>query len=437
MKGTNRQHLPPTSRAGVWVRTLATYDVFPAFSARVRRVVYSPLGVLSLAALTALMCGVFLHAHGYVLGGSVVAVILLGVSWPWVSLCGLHGCIAFGRTRGVEGEPVEVCLTLTNRLPWAVHGLAVHGGANAGAEAMQPSVTIAGAPRRRTSRCRWMFTPARRGVYPLASPLVTTGFPFGVWENRRSLSVAAPLLVWPRSFPVGPVPLVSGDQLVEGNVSRNKVGSNGDVLGVRPYRRGDSPRRIHWGQSARHDRLIVCELQANARPVVQLVLDVEQAVHAGQGPDSSREWAIRIVASLVKGWLGAGVEIGAAWNGRCIPASSGAQQLTLLLDGLAELPDTAGPPLADVLADPACRSFTTGLQVIVTTDRAVNRLDLPRNESAQQRWVILQVEGFAGAGSSMAPHKRPLGIRPWLLIDTPSRIPSLLAGGWKEARHGS
>jgi uncharacterized protein (DUF58 family) len=230
--------------------------------------------------------------------------------------------------------------------------------------------------------------------------------------------------------------MVGGDRQVEGNVSRNKVGSNGDVLGVRPYRRGDSPRRIHWGQSARHDRLIVCELQANARPVVQLVLDADPAVHVGHGPESSREGAIRIVASLAKGWLAAGVEVGAVWNGQVIPAASGPKQGNALLDALARLPDTSGTPLRETLSVAACHSFTDGLQVIVTTDAGVNRAtDGPVEQ--YQRWVVLQVEGFLGIAAQPVARPARLSIRPWLLIDTPEQIPLLLRGGWKEALHGS
>ncbi len=119
---------------------------------------------------------------------------------------------------------------------------------------------------------------------------------------------------------------------VEGNVSRNKIGTTGDVLGVRPYRRGDSPRRIHWGQSAKHDRLIVCELQSNARPVIQLVLDTDPRIHCGTGTNGSREWAIRIVASLAKGWIESGAQVGLACaNVELPPASGVAQSMSFLM----------------------------------------------------------------------------------------------------------
>jgi uncharacterized protein (DUF58 family) len=439
MSQTNRHHLSMPSRFVFWLRGVATYDFFPDFSAKVRRLLYNPLGILILAALAALVCGAFLHAQGFVLFGSVVAVIVPGVSWPWLSLRGLRGSISFERARAVEGESVEACLTLRNHLPWAAYGLAVRAGRRdqaAHAQEDEPSVSIASAPRLRTARCRWLFKPLQRGIYPLSTPLLTTGFPFGLWENKRLLSVESSLIVWPRTYPVGPVPPVSGDQQVEGNVSRNKVGTNGDVLGVRPYRRGDSPRRIHWRQSARHDRLIVCELQANARPVVQLVLDADPTVHVRDGQDGSREWAIRIVASLAKGWLAAGVEVGAGWNGQIIPAASGSKQVNALLDALAMLPHTVGTPLSEMMRSPPCRSFAEGLQVFVTTDVGVNRATDGRVQE-HQRWVVLQTQGFLGVAAQPAANPPILAIHPWLLIDSPESVPCLLHGGWKEAFHGS
>jgi uncharacterized protein (DUF58 family) len=433
------------------LRALATYDLFPEFSATVRRLLYNPLGVLLVAALTALLCGMFLHAQGFVLFGGVLAVIVLGIAWPWLSLRGMHGIISFERVRVCEGDRVEVRLTLCNRLPWSAWGLAVRDGFTPSTTpnaATPPVATIASAPRRRTARCHWSLVLPCRGVYPLVVPRLTTGFPFGLWENRRPLSVEVPLIVWPRTFPAGPVPLVSGDQQVEGNVSRNKVGSNGDVLGVRPYRRGNSPRRIHWGQSARHDRLIVCELQANARPVTQLVLDADRRVHAGDGADSSRERTIRIVASLAKAWLEAGAQVSAVWNGEVLPPASGQRQLHRLLDSLARLADSPGPSLAETLGNPACRGFTDGLQVIVTTDAALRRSHkrpaceptsgpLVATANDQQRWIVLRTAAFSDCRSRSAGPPPDLACRPWLWIDSMECVPALLRGGWKEAQHGT
>jgi uncharacterized protein (DUF58 family) len=206
------------------------------------------------------------------------------------------------------------------------------------------------------------------------------------------------------------------------------------MLGVRPYRRGDSPRRIHWGQSARHDRLIVCELQSNSRPLIQIVFDADPRVHAGTGPDSSREWAIRIVASFAKGWLEEGAQVGLAWGGHDIPPASGQGQLHKILDALAGLPDQCDKPLAEVLSCPRCRGFRDGLQVIVTTDRAHAHQSCGSCEAEDQRWVVLKARAFGESATPSACGNCP---SPWLLIESADTVPALLLGGWREARHGS
>lgn len=415
-----------------WLRRIATYDFSPEFSAKVRRFFFRPLGILLLAAGASLLCGLFLHAQGFVLFGGVVAIVALGVIWPWLSLCGLTGKLEFEQVRATEGENVGVKFTLRNSLPWTAWGLALKGGFDAlPGEAV---VGIASAPRRRTSLCRWRFQPNHRGVYPLGPSKLTTGFPFGLWENGRVVGVEAPLIVWPKTFPVGPIPPVGGDRQVEGNVSRRKVGTNGDVLGVRPYRRGDSPRRIHWAQSARHDRLIVCELQSNSRPVIQLVLDADERVQVGTGADSSWEWSIRIAASFAKGWLADGAQVGLAWGDDGIPPASGQAQLHRILDALAGLQPSATKRLGDVLACPKCRGFRDGLQVIVTTDRSHVHDGCGACETEDQRWVILKSSGFSERLALAPCGDDP---EPWLTVESPRIVPALLKGGWREARHGS
>ncbi len=421
-------------QAGVLLTALASYDFLPQFSARVRTWFYNPLGVLLAVAVVAMLCGFFVHPQSFILLGGVGSVIAFGVSWPWLSMRGLRGAISFGAGRVRESESVDVSMALHNRWFWPAWGLFVRGGFDGSAHGSKDASSVAAvpaAPGRTALRCEWKFVPRRRGVYPRTAPQLATGFPFGLWESRRTIRVESPLLVWPRTLPVGPVPQVSGECQLDGNVSRSKVGSNGDVLGVRPYRRGDSPRRIHWGQSARHDRLIVCELQSNARPLVQLILDADADVHVGAGADSSREWAIRILASLAEGWLEEGVEVSGLWNDTFIPSSAGAGQARTILDSLACLPDSS-PKLVELLQHPACRSFSQGLQIIVTTDLALAKMGRVHS-SEDQRWVVLCSRAF----DEKVPALDSLPVKPWLLIENIDAIGETLRTGWVEARHGS
>lgn len=162
---------------------------------------------------------------------------------------------------------------------------------------------IACLPGWRRSELNWSTVPPLRGEYPREKPAVECGFPFGLWRSRIEVGVSKQLIVWPKTFSVGPIPEAAGDRQLEGSAPRNRAGVSGDFLGVRPYRRGDSLRRIHWGHTAKHDRPIVCELQSTALPWIQLVVDTDAAVHAGQGAQSSVEWSIRVAASFVEDWL--------------------------------------------------------------------------------------------------------------------------------------
>jgi uncharacterized protein (DUF58 family) len=421
------------------IRRWLEHDYFPVAERLLRRFLYNPLGCLCLAATTAFLCGLFVHPHGYILFAGLIATLILGVLWPWIGLRGLAGQLEFARQRIKEGEAVDVSLIVRNRLPWAAWGLAVRGGfaekSPRGSKGPpSPAASLAIAPARKTATSNWLFTPPARGVYPMQRSWLCTGFPFGLRESKRSLVIAKPLIVWPTTFPVGPAPPSEGENRIEGTVSRSKVGTNGDVLGVRPYRRGDSPRRIHWTQSARHDRLIVCELQSNARPFVQLVLDLDPAAHRGTGPNSSREWSIRVFASFAEGWLAEGVPIEAVIGGNVLSAASGSRQLHAIMDALARIGDEPQPALQELLASPACSKQASGVQVVITSDNAIASVPEIQLANRNRRFVSLNADSFT-EGASLTAAARPTAV--WLWLDASERIPSLLRHGWKEALHGS
>ncbi len=78
------------------------------------------------------------------------------------------------------------------------------------------------------------FVPACRGEYPSRQPRVVCGFPFGLWEASRPLDVAAPLLVWPRTFPVAAMPETEGSHASDGLATRDRAGHSGDPRGSVP-----------------------------------------------------------------------------------------------------------------------------------------------------------------------------------------------------------
>lgn len=368
-----------------------------------------------------------------------MALIAIGLAWPWFTLRTVRLWIAFARDRVVEGEAVRVTALIENLSPIPALGLSLRG-------ALQTSEMEEGAGGELAARlphcaawqqteCHWQFRPPHRGVYPLNPPCLSTGFPFGLRDVRRKAKQPLSLIVWPQTLPVGPVPISPTEALLDGNVSRNRAGSESELMGVRPYRRGDSPRRIHWAQSARHDRLIVCELESTARPTVRIILDLESAIHTG-GSQGSREWAIRIAASFAKGWIDAGAQVSLLAEGVDLPLASGSFQIRRILDALAKAPQGSTLPLDSLIKRNSLKG--AGVNVVVTTDQRVR--ELRRQGFHDLHWIVLKAHRFS-SGEQSSPstnHETICGAQPpWLTIESPAQVRYALWHGWTEARNGS
>lgn len=198
-----------------------------------------------------------------------MGMIAVGLVWPWLTLRTTGFSLAFARDRVVEREPIRVTARVMNYSVLPAFGLSLRGALQSNIEAHSSDSELAArlpcCGGWREVKYNWTFVPSHRGVYPLSPPSLRSGFPFGLWEAGRKSYSSTSLIVWPATFPVGAVPMSNTDALLEGNVNRNRAGSEGELMGVRPYREGDSPRRIHWAQMARHVALSFAKL--NRRPV--------------------------------------------------------------------------------------------------------------------------------------------------------------------------
>jgi len=440
--------IPAKTRHSRWqFEELLHYDILPGVSAKIRRFCIHPLGVMVLAVLIAILCGLIVHPRVFTLAAGLAIVATIGCCWPWLTLRGVSATVAFPVERLREGESLRVEATLVNRFPWPAFGMAIGNlGSSDSVEAADGhdsndcsrlavlAVRLGTIPGRSRIIANWAFKPPKRGCYPLEIPRLMTGFPFGIFQAGRAVQVHNRLLVWPRTYPVGPVPAVADADDADGTIPRNRAGNAGEFLGVRPYRRGDSPRRIHWAQSARHDRLVVCEVQSMTRAKILLILDLHPSHHT-EGVSGSLEWSIRIAASFAEGWLTQGAEVGVIWDGGAIMPRSGIGQLPQILDALATLPP-ATRTLSELLRMPAVRDARAAVRVIITTAEA--REELPESQVEGFRWALLRREGFQ-AGSKKE-NSRPVsryGPRAWLTFDHADSVPEQLLSGWSEARHGS
>lgn len=391
--------------------------------------IYHPCGVLVFFIFISLLSGFFIHHQGLTIGAGLGFVLVIGMALPWITLQGIDVSARFSKDRVYEKDLVEVEITLKNYCPWPSVGLNVQID-----ESDDSRLGFSYMPSRNSLVAQWNWRPSKRGVYPQNVSRLCTGFPFGIWEYTRMIRPGNELVVWPEIFPVGPVPWTGGEQQFDGNVSRRKVGTHGDIVGVRPYRRGDSPKRIHWAQTVRHEKLVVRELESCSRPSIQIILDINPAVHCGEDGKGTFEWSLRVAASFAKGWLSQGADIGIACSDFELPPSSGCNQQKKILDALAACKMSATKSLDQVVACQSFKHLRDGLKVIITTDRAYSHASCFSCGSQEYRWVILETKGFLDHPEANHSQNFP---KPWLLIKNPMDLQNKLAGGWTEAIHGS
>ena len=406
----------------VWRSLLAAvnHDFFPSLN----RYVYwlkQPIGWFLLAAVASLLVAIMLGPQGWVLFVGIVSVTLLGVLWPALAMRGLSAELSFDRRRVTEQQVVRVKLRVTNRWPLPIWGLSLDRGFSSYCDRSGRPVIALGCVRPwSTAEFEWEYTPEARGVLPVAQPILSNGFPFGIWQAERVVQVPVKLLVWPRTFTLDGIPEISGNRFAVTGMLQPKSGHDGEFIGIRPYRQGDSLRHIHWAQTARQDELIVCERQTHCRRSVRIELD--PAMIAGESEaswEASREWLFRVSASLCKAFHAHRFQIACQLGDELIELPESALDIKPILDRMAMWKSQVADQEASVSlgstssaaeqADKADRASTAGtgsgksklgassLRLLVATPEQVTARMAQSGSLTDERIVLVQNGSARGA----------------------------------------
>jgi uncharacterized protein (DUF58 family) len=325
------------------------HDFCPSFN----RWVYwlkNPLWCLVLAVGISVACGLMVNAMAFLLTGMLLLVTAIGIAFPWVTMKGIEGTISFGSRRGRVGESVLVYLRVRNRCPWPAWGVSVVRGFSAtGSADAAEGLALAKIPGWSTVEFSWEFVPTRRGQYPRQSPEIETAFPFGMYRQAKPLQSDGSVIVWPKTAALNGVPDcsdVSGD---EQSLSDRRTGDAGDAIGTRLFRAGDSLRRIHWSQTARQQKLIVCERQAPATSSVRIRLELPSEGTTENGPLSREELEdalVEVAASLCESLHRQQCRVELQTGRQLIVASESGASLCRALDALAvSRPESDSAPI--------------------------------------------------------------------------------------------
>ena len=137
--------------------------------------------------------------------------------------------------------------------------------------------------------------PVRRGVIEFQGVRLGQAEPLGLMRRLARIELPENLLVLPRTWRVVPPSLPGTRRLQSGGVAfAGRVGDAEEFVGLREYRAGDSPRRIHWKAWARTGRPVIKEYQDEFFVRHALILDTFTG-----SDDRAFETAVSVAASHV------------------------------------------------------------------------------------------------------------------------------------------
>lgn len=158
------------------------------------------------------------------------------------------------------------------------------------------------------------FPSPARGRYEIGPLIVRARDVYGFYLTERELQ--------PETLSVMPRPeRIKGAQLRPrhvgpwpGTIASRTLGIGSEFYSMRGYLPGDDPKRINWKASARYNKLIVNETEAERVTDIMLVLDTDVTFFEASR-DELFERGVRAAASLTRLFLGQGNRVGLVLQG--------------------------------------------------------------------------------------------------------------------------
>lgn len=243
------------------------------------------------------------------------------------------------RPRVFEGEPVSVTMRLVQRAGLAQTLVVVEDQFLASLSIRQRNLVPILGPRWEARLHYQKPAERHRGLYLIGPVRIWAADPLGMFARLAMVDRMTAVTVYPRPVPLPGFRLLGPDPPSGPTLEKlARLGQAEEILGVRPYRPGDPPSRVHWRSSARRGALHVVELDTSVRSEVSLYLDLTRRSRFGTGVESTSEVAIGCATSILAEASAARMSVGMTWAREAthsFPAGAGVAHVQMLLDRLA------------------------------------------------------------------------------------------------------
>jgi uncharacterized protein (DUF58 family) len=351
---------------------------------------------LMLLVLAALM--IALPARIWVVTFSGLAVAL-GASTLWALLSARRVRFA-RRVRHAwtqVGDRLEEVLTLDNDSPLPLLAAEIIDHSDL------PGYTIGGI-RAIEGSCHGQWREVgisrRRGLFRLGPTTLRFGDPLGLFTITCHYPYSREVLVFPPVLDDLDLAAPSGGGHGAALSRRRSLDETAAIGGVRDYVPGDPIRRIHWPLTARHQMFLVKEFDREMGGDTWIVLDLQEAVQAGQDEQSTIEYGVIWAASwawrLLREGKGVGLFMYAPARTLIAPVR-GTGHLWTLLRALAPAEAETPIPLAELLREIRPTVQRGDALVIITPSLAQDwpeRLVQPGLQMVSKQVLLLDAETF-------------------------------------------
>lgn len=303
-----------------------------------------------------------------------------------------------------EGEPITVTLDVHNHRRTAaahVHTTEVCPLADPeGAEHAMP-IFVPFLKGKSQAGLTYTVPVYKRGLHTFPPLELRSSAPFGFFNIKRKIEVPTRALVYPEVKPLRRLDLL--DRQPSAQQTRQRAGLGSEVMGVRPFRTGDSPRHVHWRSVARTQNLMSKEFADEAHPGLTLVLDLFKHAYT---PSITKhvpfEWAIKAAASIGEYAQRRGYSLHVLADMDVLPPPPGPLTWGAFLQYLARIEATGGNPLSEIMPGHPFETFVAAI-LPYPEMRVIEPLAALKHQGINPLAVVLDPASFPAGGPSGAP----------------------------------
>jgi uncharacterized protein (DUF58 family) len=291
------------------------------------------------------------------IAGALGALIIAALVWSWLGVNWLRVARRTITRVAQVGQILEEQFTLTNLS--AAPKLFVEVRDHSSLPAHRASRVIGWLPGHRFRGWRARTLCLQRGRFTLGPMTVRSGDPLGIYTRSRDIPTVSTILVYPPSFELRQFPQPMGYIPGGEALRRRALFVTTNAAGAREYTYGDSYNRIHWGLSAKRNKLIVKEFDLDPMSEIWVMIDLHRDAHVGrienidmtrdtalevdlayQLPPSTEEYAVSIAASVARHFVNQDRAVGFSCYPRgdhreFLAADRGERQLNKIMETLA------------------------------------------------------------------------------------------------------